>query len=147
MTDQSVKVWTAPLVLQLLEDSDRAVVNAIKGLYARQTEDEQSSSATRVSNGRGFNSNDAPFLSDIAKKLPRYKDHMTDRQLATARRMLRKYSRQLLEIIQEKGGVVEFAKAPSRAKAKSPISETAAGPVLADNDDHLDEAESLYGSF
>jgi hypothetical protein len=110
--DTQVKVWRKDDVLELLARTDatgkKAVVNAIKGLYARQTEDERSDKTTRVSNGRGFNAKDARFLSDIAQKLPRYRDNMTDRQLYVARKMLRKYWRQLLEIIQEKGGVVEF---------------------------------------
>ncbi len=122
--DIEVRVWTKEDILALISTNKKAVVNAIKGLYARQTADERSDKTTRVSNGRGFNAKDARFLSDIAVKLPRYNDNMTDRQLYVARKMLRKYWRQLLEIAEEKGHKVQYPSA-SRAVADSPISEDA----------------------
>lgn len=106
--DMQIRVWRKDDVIALLDASDKAVVNAIKGLYARQTEAERADKTTRIANGRGFNAKDAPFLSDIAIKLPKYSDRMTAKQLYVARKMLRKYWKQLLQIIQEKGGVVEF---------------------------------------
>ena len=106
--DMQVRVWRKDDVIALLDTSDKAVVTAIKGLYARQTETERADKTTRIANGRGFNAKDAPFLSDIAIKLPKYADRMTPKQLAVARKMFRKYWRQLLELIQEKGGIVEF---------------------------------------
>lgn len=122
--DMQVKVWRKDDVLALLDTSDRAVVNAVKGLYARQTEIEQTDKTTRIANGRGFNAKDAPFLSDIAIKLPKYSDRMTPKQLEVARKMLRKYWRQLLELIHEKGGVVEF---PTSLKRE--IADSALNPV------------------
>lgn len=121
--NQQSKVWTREAVVALLLSSKAAVVRAIKQLHARQTADEQQTRTTKERNGRGFNANDAPFLSDIAKKLPRYNDNMTPRQLAKARRMLPKYARQLLEIIQENGGVVDFGKPRNSEIAVSPPSE------------------------
>jgi hypothetical protein len=101
----SIRVWTKEDVLELLnaegEKGKRAVAKAIIALYARQTADEQSTKLTSVSNGRGFNKIDAPFLTDIAKKLPLYSMNLTPRQLTTARKMLRKYGRQLAEIANE----------------------------------------------
>lgn len=127
---QDERVWDRDQVVALLNTSKKAVVNAIKQLYARQTADEQASKMTRVSNGRGFNAKDAPFLSDIAKKLPRYNDNMTDRQLFVARKKLTKYWRQLLEVIEENGGQVSYTvKAPKREKAIEPLSEPAVSPV------------------
>lgn len=122
---KEAKIWTPPLVLSLLATDDQAVVRAIKGLAARQTDAERAIGATKESNGRGFNAHDAPFLTDIARKLPLYNDRMTPKQLFRARQMLRKYTRQLLEIIQERGGLVEFAKPAKRETAKAPIRETA----------------------
>lgn len=119
--DMQMKVWRKEDVLALLQDSEKAVVNAIKGLYARQTEAERADKTTRIANGRGFNAKDAPFLSDIAVKLPRYSDRMTPKQLYVARKMLRKYWKQLLQIIQEKGGVVEFPTSLKREIANSCI--------------------------
>jgi len=65
---------------------------------ALQTADEQSGEHTNVHNKVGFNQVDAPFLTSIAKALPRYDNHMTPRQLAAARKMLVKYWRQLVGI-------------------------------------------------
>ena len=120
VTEKPAKVWTKDSVIDLLDRNDKAVVSAIKGLYARQTEGEKASRNAVVLNGRGFNSKDAPFLSDIAKKLPRYNDNMTIRQKAASRKMLRKYWRQLLEMIEEKGGVVSY-KAPKRKDAENTL--------------------------
>jgi len=98
------KVWDKQAVIELLERNNVAVVRAILALYERQTEDEKAAKETKQHNGRGFNSIDANFLSDIAVKLPKYDYKMTERQLKTARKMLRKYAGQLVQIIQEKAG-------------------------------------------
>lgn len=119
--DMQVKVWRKDDVLALLDGSEKAVVNAIKGLYARQTEVERIDKTTRIANGRGFNAKDAPFLSDIAVKLPKYSDRMTPKQLNVARKMLRKYWRQLLQMIEEKGGAVEFPNSLKKEIAHSAI--------------------------
>jgi len=105
---QDAKVWTKDDVLALLDTNKAAVVKALEALYARQTADERATLTTRVHNGRGFNSKDATFLSDVARKLPLYNRNITDRQLARVRPMLRKYWRQLLEEIEEKGGQVDY---------------------------------------
>lgn len=115
------KVWRKDDVLALLESRDEAVVRAVKGLYARQTAHERNAQATHEANGAGFNAHDARFLSDVAASLPKWGDRMTPRQLAVSRKMLRKYWRQLLEIIQEKGGVVEFPNSRKTAIAKSSV--------------------------
>jgi hypothetical protein len=129
MQDQAVTVWTKESVIALLASNDRAVVRAIKGLNARQTEQERAEGTAVVSNGRGFNKTDAPFLGDIARKLPRYNDHMTDKQLYVARLKLRKYWRQLLEMIAENGGQVAFPNASRAAVKDEPVME--AGEELA----------------
>ena len=109
-TQANEKVWTKESVIALLDSNNKAVVAAIKGLNARQTAAERAEGTAKVQNGRGFNKQDAPFLGDIARKLPLYNDHMTERQLYVARKKIRKYWRQLLEMIEEKGGQVEFPK-------------------------------------
>ena len=100
------KVWTRDGVLDLLARSDTAVVRALQTLYARQTADERQDKATRVRNGRGFNARDAAVLTDIAQKLPRYDNRMTERQLALVRGRIVKYAGQLLDEIEAKGGLV-----------------------------------------
>ena len=116
----TVTIWTKDSVIALLRRNDKAVVAAIKNLNARQTDSERASGTAIVTNGRGFNKQDAKFLCDIARKLPRHNDHMTDRQLYVARLKLTKYWRQLLEIIEEKGGQVAFPKGTKRACEPSP---------------------------
>lgn len=92
------KVWTKEDIQELLRVNDKAVARAITALYERQTAAEQADGETSVANGVGFNKIDAPFLTSIAKALPRYNGHMTERQLKVARKMLPKYWRQLVEI-------------------------------------------------
>lgn len=100
-------VWTRESVLELLDRNDKAVVQALKTLAARQTSDELESKTTKIRNGRGFNARDAAVLTDIAAKLPRYGDHLTQRQLVLVRGRIRKYVGQLLEEIELKGGIIE----------------------------------------
>jgi hypothetical protein len=105
-----VKVWDRDMVIALIERSNEATGRALYSLFERQTESEQAANATTDHNGVGFNGRDAEFLSSIAKRLPNYGYTLTERQLPHVRRKLRKYSRQLLEIIQAKGGTVVFKK-------------------------------------
>lgn len=97
------QVWTEADIVALLNRDDRAVAKAVLALYARQTSDEQTCSETRHSNGRGFNSRDAAFMSSIAVALPKWNNRMTPKQLTACRRILPKYRRQLLEIAGENG--------------------------------------------
>jgi hypothetical protein len=94
----TTKIWDKESIQELLRASDAAVARAILALYARQTEAEKAAEHTKVENGVGFNANDAPFLTSIAKALPKWNNHMTPRQLAKARPMVMKYHRQLAEI-------------------------------------------------
>lgn len=104
---------TKESIVALLETNDLALARAILALNERQTADERASEHTRVVNGRGFNKHDAPFLTSIAKALPRWNSHMTPRQIARARPMVKKYWRQLLEIAQENAQRATAAAAPA----------------------------------
>jgi hypothetical protein len=103
---ENAKVWDRESVIDLIDTSKAALAKALWTIYQRQTADEQREQATRVANSRGFNSRDAQFLSDVARKLPAYSFNLTDRQVAKVRPMMRKYWRQLLEEIELKGGAV-----------------------------------------
>jgi hypothetical protein len=103
------QVWTKERVYTLLDQSDAAVVRALQQIYSRQTESERCSLATVASNGVGFNAHDAKILSDIARRLPYYNNKMTPRQMTMVRRMIKKYWRQLLDIIAENGGEVSYS--------------------------------------
>lgn len=141
----TVTIWTKDSVIALLRRNDKAVVAAIKNLNARQTETERAQGTAIVTNGRGFNKRDAQFLGDIARKLPRYNDHITDRQLYVARLKLAKYWRQLLEIIEEKGGQVAFPKGTKRACEPSPEIDVA--PDTEGDDEQETESESAPSSI
>lgn len=119
-----VKVWDRDAVVDLLQSSDVALARAILTLYERQTPNERADSKTVVSNGRGFNAKDAAFLSSIARALPKYGNRMTYNQARVARKMVPKYWRQLLEEIEDGGGVVSYgASSLKREAAKTPIIE------------------------
>lgn len=104
---------TRETVLQAIAQNDKAAVNALIKLYARQTADEQHARVTGHDNGVGFNGTDAPFLSSLAeqaiarraeRKAGRIPAHWTDlspRQISALRKALPKYGRQLLQIAEE----------------------------------------------
>ena len=77
------------------------VERAIVVLYKRQTADERISESTRVHNGRGFNAFDAKMGTYMAKWILDGK-HLNGKWLEKARKMLQKYTRQLLEIAAER---------------------------------------------
>lgn len=109
------KVWDKDAVQHLIATNDKALARALWLIFQRQTTAEQSSLQTIEHNGRGFTGHDAEFLSDVARKLPRYNFKMTPRQTERVRRMMKKYWRQLLEEIEETGKPV--AKTAKRQKA------------------------------
>lgn len=112
MSQTSQRVWDRDAVVHLIETNDVALARALDSLYQRQTAEEQKALATKEHNGRGFNGRDAHFLSDIARKLPRYDGRMTPAQKRAVRKAIPKYWRQLLEEIEAKGGQVFYGVAP-----------------------------------
>lgn len=91
------KVWTEDEIKNLIQTNDRVLYNALKKLYALQTADEQNSKETRNLNGVGFNSYDAPFLSDVTQFLLKA-GFLTEPQKRVVRRKLIKYAKQLTKI-------------------------------------------------
>ena len=90
-------MYTRDQILTLLDTNDRAVERGIVRIYQRQTQDEQSSQATKHSNGVGFSGADASLGSYYAKWLLSGK-HLTGNHLAKGRKMIRKYAGQLVDI-------------------------------------------------
>ena len=88
---------TREQVIELLNTRPAAAEKAILALYARQTEDEQPTLATRHSNGRGFNASDARKMSFIAEFL-RKGGHMKAETCRKHAPRLRKYAGQLVEV-------------------------------------------------
>ena len=112
MSTPSEPVWDETSIKALLLKSPEACARALTLLLARQTSDEQASKTTRIHNSRGFNAHDAPVLTDIAQKLPRYHNHPPPNQFGMRRHRLKKYWRQILEEIPvEKRRISEKAQA------------------------------------
>lgn len=133
------KVWDKDAVQHLIATNDKALARALWVIFQRQTAAEQSSLQTIVRNGRGFTGVDAEFLSDVARKLPRYSFNMTGPQIRRVRPLMRKYWRQLLEEIEAKGGPVS-KKAPKRESVQAPNDDFVPSPIR-------DGANPLFGAY
>jgi hypothetical protein len=110
--------WTKAEIINLVNTSDRAVERAILAIYARQTEDEKASSATRHLNARGFNGSDASYGSYCAKWLLKG-NRLTGKHLGRCRALVRKYHRQLVEVADAKAP----KEAPPAAEPEAPKAE------------------------
>lgn len=95
--------WNAENVWLILRTNDDQLGRALVALYARQTEDEQEAKVTGHSNGLGFNSVDAPFLSSVAESFNKY-GRLTEKQADAVRKCIKKYLRQLVDIANQKVG-------------------------------------------
>jgi hypothetical protein len=80
------------------------VAAMLLAIYDRQTDGEQSSETTDHLNGMGFNGTDAAFGSRMAKWY-QSKGFLSPKQDAAARKMLRKYWKQLWLVAEAKKGV------------------------------------------
>ena len=96
----------------LLARNDNAVYRALEVLLERQTADEQQAGVTNHLNGMGFNATDAKFGTDLANKViawnrgeSTFPYPLSVKQLASARKMLRKYAQQLANVANEKTAV------------------------------------------
>lgn len=99
--------WTPDTIKALLDRSDRAVERAVVAIYRRQTEDEQDTGETRHRNGRGFASCHAHLGSYYARWILSGR-RLTGTHLERARRMVRWYSNQLIEVAQQRAGAREM---------------------------------------
>jgi hypothetical protein len=93
--------WNKDRILALLNESDTAVCRAVLAIYEKQTADEQATASTAENNGIGFNGADAGFGSSLAKQYAE-RGSLSPRQIACARKMMRKYANQLAEIANAK---------------------------------------------
>jgi len=125
--------WNKDTILALIEKSDTAVCRAVLAIYDRQTADEQATAATADSNGIGFNGADASFGSSLAKQFME-RGTLSPRQIACARKMMRKYAGQLAEIANAKA---KATAAPAPAPAPVPETDAEAEAVA------LAEAEAI----
>ena len=108
--------------LALMTNNDY-LEKAILKLYKYQTEHEQQLQDTAMSNGVGFNTIDANFLSSLAewildkKHAPAVKNdkyvvrrHLTNRQLLFARKKVTKYASQLVNMYIDAGVIIHIGK-------------------------------------
>ena len=100
--------WTPESIKALLDWSDQAVERAVVAIYRRQTSDEQDTGETRHRNNRGFASCHAHLGSYYAKWVLAG-HHLDGRHLERARRMMRSYSNQLLQVAQAQAQALETA--------------------------------------
>lgn len=91
------KKWTKAEIKDLLKTNDRAVVRGIVVIYSLQTEDERLSAFTKESNGVGFSSFDAEFMTSLAQFILQ-NGHLTARQMTYGRKRIMKYAGQLAKV-------------------------------------------------
>ncbi len=94
------KAWTTLEIKELLDRSDLAVQKAVVAIYRFQTPDEQDCETTRYQNGMGYNAFDAEIMSSFAKWILSGKN-LTVKQMAIARKKIKKYVRQLTSVANE----------------------------------------------
>ena len=94
------KTYTKEEIKTLITTRRAWTERAILALYRYQTLDEQRTLQTQHDNRVGFNGFDSPFLSELAQRLLR-KQHLTDKQLHAAQKMVGKYAGQLLRLTKE----------------------------------------------
>jgi hypothetical protein len=118
--------WTREAILALLDRSDEAVRKAVVAIYRRQTADEKASHTTNHQNGQGFNGTDATFGTSLAEQILGLgldwkgqkrtgPSKLSEKQIASARKMIKKYVGQLVE------------EASSPSQAPSPVEATPQG--------------------
>lgn len=95
-----MKVWTEDTIIEAIDKSSEATRRAVITLYRQQTEREKVDHGTHVVNNRGFNKVDAHFGSSLAEQALHGK-LFTGNQLVAARKMLRKYRKQLAYLANE----------------------------------------------
>ncbi len=105
--------WTKATLISLLERNDMAVCRAVVAIDNRQTMEEHATDNTIAHNGRGWGKFDAKFGSKMAELVRQwergesvYAAPLSEKQVYAARRMVLKYTRQLLEAIKEREVVV-----------------------------------------
>ena len=95
------RIWNEDQIKYLMLTNAYVLYSCLENLYDCQTEEEKAVGNTQVDNGIGFNAYDAPFLSAMIKDLKKY-GHLTFTQRDKTRKMLEKYSKQLVKMANDK---------------------------------------------
>lgn len=103
-----MKTFTKDMILDALARSPKFVERSLLALYERQTADEQDGAVTAHQNGAGFSGPDAFILTEFSKWCLRSQrpegERLTPKQLELARKKLTRYTRQLIEVAEERQG-------------------------------------------
>lgn len=91
--------YNKEVIIKRLGESRKFVCRALILMYQRQTPDEQNIQSTTHTNHVGFNAADARLLTDLAQNL--IKRGLSDRQIDLAAKKLKKYHKQILQLISE----------------------------------------------
>jgi hypothetical protein len=94
------------LIRENLVNSDQWLIRGILAIYRNQTAGEQTSESTIDDNKIGFNGVDAGIMTSFAKQIlawqsqtnPRHNTPLSEKQIASARKIMLKYSGQLAKI-------------------------------------------------
>ena len=105
-------------LIQAMQDPE-VVAGCLVTLYARQEPGEQAARATVVQNGVGFNAFDAGFGSSLAEQA--IAGRLTAKQVGSARKMLRKYARQISSVVAEPPRQALQVFAPGAASVARPV--------------------------
>lgn len=103
-----MKTFTKDMILDALDRSPKFVERSLLALYERQTADEQDGALTAHQNGAGFSGPDAFILTEFSKWCLRSQrpegERLTPKQLELTRKKLTRYTRQLIEVAEERQG-------------------------------------------
>ena len=111
-------------IKELLKSNNRAVEVGIYRIFQLQTEDEKVSDQTKHSNGVGFSYRDAGFGSSLARQVEQNRmigkgnRTLSSKQIACARKLCLRYSRQLTAIA---NGELTVPLAPWETPAPAPV--------------------------
>lgn len=107
MNEVVTNIWDKARVQALIDGNDQAVIRALMVVYGNQTVYEQEVEGTLESNQKGFSGADAEILTSFAKQF-QSKNYLSPKQVAFARKKVKKYWRQLLKVIEENGTAVSY---------------------------------------
>lgn len=93
----TMKKWKKEEIQYKMKTDDRWLIKGLLAIYKRQTDDEQSSGATKHDNGVGFNGVDSSFLSNAAVFYMKA-GFLTPKHMAAVRKAMHKYAGQLAQI-------------------------------------------------
>lgn len=98
--DKTGSIWDKDRIQELIEKSDDAVYRAMLRIYDKQTADEQQYQDTHIYNSVGFTGTDANIMSSFTEAYQKY-GRLTTKQMAIARKKMKKYWKQLLLCMRE----------------------------------------------